>query len=56
MTYLIIRDKSWFIDEVEFTVDGFLDLRGHIHRLIMKRVFEQIFMSACTAKPIIVAQ
>ena len=50
MTHLLIRDKAWLIDEIETAVDGFLDLeRDILIDLITKRVFEQIFMSACAA-------
>ncbi len=48
MTTVLCKDKDWFKNEIENAVDGFLDSqRELLCHLLMKYVYEQIFMTAC---------
>lgn len=48
MTTIINKDKEWFKDQVKQGIEGFIDCeREYLTELLMKYVYEQIFLSGC---------
>lgn len=48
MTAIINEDKEWFKDQVRKGIDGFIDCeREYLTELLMKYIYEQIFLSGC---------
>jgi len=48
MTTIINEDKDWFKNQVKEGIEGFIDCeREYLTELLMKYVYEQIFLSGC---------
>ncbi len=48
MTTIINKDKEWFKNQVRDGIEGFIDCeREYLSELLMKYVYEQIFLSGC---------
>ncbi|MBR6214418.1 MAG: hypothetical protein IKQ67_07255 [Candidatus Methanomethylophilaceae archaeon] len=48
MSNIINKDKEWFKDQVLEGIEGFIDCeREYLTELLMKYVYEQIFLSGC---------
>jgi len=48
MTTIINKDKEWFKDQVRRGIEGFIESESdYLTELLMKYVYEQIFLSGC---------
>ena len=48
MTAIINKDKDWLKEQIERGIEGFFECEGdYFNNLIMKYVYEQIFISGC---------
>lgn len=48
MTTVISKDGEWLKNEIECGIESFLDMEHeHIVKLLMRYVYEQIFLSGC---------
>ena len=49
MSEIIEKDKAWLKERIERGIDGFIDCeREYLTELLMKYVYEDIFLSGCS--------